>query len=50
MRTAWWFLLLALFAACGGPPETRLDKETIRRNADDADRDLDQESAKNQER
>jgi hypothetical protein len=34
-----------LTTACGGGPE--LDKEGIRRNADDADRDLDRESSRN---
>ena len=34
--------------ACGGPPQ-KVDTESIRRNADDADRDLDRESDKNKE-
>lgn len=34
-----------LTTACGGGPD--LDKEGIRRNADDADRDLDRESKRN---
>lgn len=40
-------LLTIAFAmtACGGMQE-RVDKESIRANADDADRDLDRESAK----
>lgn len=41
-------LLAALtLTACGGGPE--LDKEGIRRNADEADRDLDRESGRNQD-
>ena len=43
-------LLLITFAvsACGGAREG-VDKESIRANADDADRDLDRESDKNQD-
>ncbi|MEZ4475622.1 MAG: hypothetical protein R3F60_33460 [bacterium] len=52
MKTLWMGLLLALagsaLTACGGTPD-RVDKDGIRRNADDADRDLDRESARNQE-
>jgi hypothetical protein len=45
--------LLALVAAlavtaCGGGPEP-IDKESIRRNADNADRDLDRESSRNRD-
>lgn len=38
----------ALLGACGSPPK-RVDTESIRRNADDADRDLDRESEKNKD-
>lgn len=38
----------ALLGACGSPPK-RVDTESIRRNADDADRDLDRESEKHQD-
>ncbi len=39
---------VALLGACGSPPK-RVDTESIRRNADDADRDLDRESEKHQD-
>ena len=52
MKTLWMGLLFALAApaltGCGGTQD-REEKEGIRRNADDADRDLDRESARNQE-
>jgi hypothetical protein len=38
----------AVLTACGGPPQ-KVDTESIRRNADDADRDLDRESDKHKE-
>ncbi|MCA9542908.1 MAG: hypothetical protein KC613_00915 [Myxococcales bacterium] len=49
-RTLWTLLLAAAFAAtaCGGGPNP-VDKDSIRRNADDADRDLDRESDRNQD-
>ena len=40
--------LVAAVTACGGPPQ-KVDTESIRRNADDADRDLDRESDKHKE-
>lgn len=40
--------LSATLGACGGPPH-KVDTESIRRNADDADRDLDRESDKNKD-
>lgn len=41
--------LLFVFAlgACGGAPEKPMDKESIRNNADNADRDVDRESDRN---
>ena len=48
-------LLLALAilglvgAACGGQPSQDVNKDEIRRNADQADRALDRESERNQE-
>ena len=39
---------VALLLACGSPPK-RVDTESIRRNADDADRDLERESDKNKD-
>lgn len=46
MRRIWFFaLLVALSAGCGGS-EKKVDKEGIRERADDADRDLDEESEK----
>ena len=36
----------ALCSGCGGAPDKGVDTDQIRRNADDADRDLDRESQK----
>ena len=36
----------ALWTGCGAAPEKGVDTDQIRRNADDADRDLDRESQK----
>jgi hypothetical protein len=49
-KARWLLILVALlgFQACGGG-QPSMDKESIRRNADDADRDLDRESRKNQD-
>jgi hypothetical protein len=50
-RVRQWLVLLAgaaLVSACGSPPK-RVDTESIRRNADDADRDLDRESDKHKD-
>lgn len=47
----WCLLALALgagLAGCGGPPH-KVDTDSIRRNADDADRDIDRESEKNKD-
>lgn len=40
--------LAVAVGGCGGPPH-KVDTDSIRRNADDADRDLDRESEKNKE-
>lgn len=40
-------LVAGLLPACGGSP--KVDTDTIRRNADDADRDIDRESEKHED-
>lgn len=39
-------LLAATLLACGATPDKPLDKDEIRRNADDANAELDQESSR----
>ena len=43
------FLLFGLAIACGGPTPKKVDTDSIRQNADQADRDLDRESEKHKE-
>jgi hypothetical protein len=49
-QVRWLVILVALFGAqaCGSTPPA-MDKDSIRSNADDASRDLDRESRKNQD-
>ncbi len=48
MKSLLCSLLILFLAACGARPEPLLDKEQIRRNAEAADQELNQESAEQQ--